>query len=649
MENEGAIIPYHSIELTGKRALVFSPHPDDETIGCGGSLALHAAAGDQVKVVFLTDGAKGDTSGRIDRDSYVAIRQKEAERACACLGISDFEFWSYEDRGLAGSRGVLRRIMDLFEVFRPELVYVPSPMEFHPDHRAACFLVCDAIKGCPFDFDVAFYEVGQPIWVNLLVDISSVIDLKQRAIEAYESQLRERDYKGMIMALNRFRRLTLSEGVTHAEGYSFWSSDMIRKIGPYAIPFQKLNRLTAGAGEAGPLVSIIVRTKDRPVLLANTLISITCQTYANLEIVVVNDGGEDVETLVKELSGNIPVTYVHHENSLGRSYAANSGLKAAKGLFLNFLDDDDVLYPDHVEALVAHIMARQSKVVFSSVMNAYFSGLPGSPGQPVKEELIFNFDFDADILLFQNYIPIMSVLFSREVLSKVDGFNEDMSLFEDWDFWIRVSRHFLFDHLDKVTAEYRFYGVNSTEVSHRQKYQYDDALADVFNRSLPLLNGKAWVRFLNEGSMGAFRSKMHGRGADFAEIEERLSAFQSRIHDLEEKDQFHKEELAKKHSEVTEMISKYEELLALNARLEEKLSAFQSRIHDLEEKNEFHKEELDKKHSEASEMISKYEELLARNADLENMQQQSQQALDRIREQFFYRVYRKIKGIGKTS
>ena len=65
METEEKLIPYQSSDLTGKRVLMLAPHPDDETIGCGGSLALHAGAGDPIKVVFLTNGAKGDTSGRM--------------------------------------------------------------------------------------------------------------------------------------------------------------------------------------------------------------------------------------------------------------------------------------------------------------------------------------------------------------------------------------------------------------------------------------------------------------------------------------------------------------------------------------------------------------------------------------------------------
>ena len=224
MLTEEKLIPYHGTDLTDKRVLVLAPHPDDEIIGCGGSLALHTKAGDPVKVVFLTNGAKGDASGTVDREEYVELRQNEAVNACARVGVTDLEFWSYEDRSLAGSPGALLQMIDLLEGFRPELVYAPSPLEFHPDHRATSILFCDAVRSCEFDFDfdVAFYEVGQPLRVNLLVDITEVLTLKMEAMDAYRSQLKERPYRDICQAMHRYRRMPLPEGATHAECYSRW-------------------------------------------------------------------------------------------------------------------------------------------------------------------------------------------------------------------------------------------------------------------------------------------------------------------------------------------------------------------------------------------------------------------------------------------
>ena len=498
MQTEEHLIPFQSTDLTGQRVLVLAPHPDDETIGCGGSLMLHNKAGDPVKIVFLTNGALGDTTGEIEKNHYVRLRQKEAENACKIFGITDLAFWPYEDRSLSGARGALSRMVDLLKSYRPQLVYAPSPMEFHPDHRAACFLLCDAFSHIDEGFQVAFYEVGQPVCVNTLVDITPVLDLKNHALDCYQSQLKEQPYGDIVMGLNRYRSMTLPERVTHAEGFSLWPSSLIQKVGPLSIPFHRIHRLASDSEKSGPLVSIIIRTKDRSHLLANAVRSVATQTYANLEMVVVNDGGENIRDVVHSLSGDIPIQYVNHERSMGRAAAANSGLREAKGKYLNFLDDDDVLYPDHVACLVKHLEMTQEKVAFSNVQSVFFSGSPENPQNREKEELVFNFDYDPDRLLFENYIPIMSVLFSKETLASVKGFSEDLTLFEDWDFWIRLSRRFSFQHVDRTTAEYRFYGEKDMASSHRLKYRYDQARALVFNRALPHMDGRAWANYRKE-------------------------------------------------------------------------------------------------------------------------------------------------------
>ena len=520
MLTEEKLIPYHADDLTGKRVLVLAPHPDDETIGCGGSLALHGKAGDPVKVVILTDGGMGDVSNQMAKDEYVGLRKKEALEACAILGIGDLEFWEYPDRSLSGSRGALRKIMDVLVSFAPDLVYCPSPMEIHPDHRAVSFLLFDAIRSCDLIFEVAFYEINQPVSVRSLVDITSVIDKKKEALNAYGSQLKERPYDDICLALSRFRSVTLPEGATYAEGYCIWKAESLRKMSLYSLPFQRVGRLTADSSETGPLVSVIVRTKDRPGLLSHALNSIVGQTYCNLEIVVVNDGGIDVEDLIQNVVADIPVTYISHGTCKGRSEAANSGMKAAKGAYFNFLDDDDVLLHDHVETLVSHLSATGEKVAYGNAMTVYFTGPPEMPGERKREELVFNLDFDPDHLLFENYIPVMCVLFSKEVLAEAEGFCKDLVLFEDWDFWIRVSRSFPFRHIDKVTAEYRFYGVSSVEKSHRQKYRYDEAKAKVFDRTLPLLNGRAWVNFQNSGWLKKLQEDIEDKNRQLIELEE---------------------------------------------------------------------------------------------------------------------------------
>lgn len=219
MITEDQLIPFHSTDPTGNRVLVLSPHPDDESIGCGGTLALHAAAGDPVRVIILTNGARGDMSGRFGREDYIALRRQETLSACACLGIDDVIFLDHEDRELTHISTLVSEVVDLMDAFMPDVVYAPSPLEFHPDHRAAADAAVQAVRLSRTPARLFYYEVGQPVQIDMLVDITPVLDKKHRAILQYQSQLDERPYNDVALALNRFRSLTLSRDVTHAEGF----------------------------------------------------------------------------------------------------------------------------------------------------------------------------------------------------------------------------------------------------------------------------------------------------------------------------------------------------------------------------------------------------------------------------------------------
>ncbi len=513
METEDNLIPYQATDPTGKKVLVLAPHPDDETIGCGGTLIRHVKAGDPVKVIFLTNGAKGDISGEMSREAYVSLRRDEAQKACAVLGVGDMEFWAYEDRSLSGSRGVLRRLIELIDEFKPQRVYAPSPMEIHPDHRAVSFLLADAIRSTGLDFEIAFYEIGQPVRVNLLVDVTDVLNRRLRALALYESQLKERPYQEVSTSLNRYRSITLPESMTHAEGFFLCDASLIRKIGFPSLPFHRIERLLPDPEDSGPLVSVIVRTKDRPALLTHALGSVATQTYANLEIVLVNDGGEDIRDVADAIVGDIPVTHVRHKTNRGRAAAANSGLEAARGVYLNFLDDDDVFYPDHVHSLVRCIETGEHKISYTSVISAYFEGPPMRPENCVRRVVDHAIDFDPDRLLFQNYIPLMSVMFHKDVPARIGLFDVALDLFEDWDYMIRASRLFSLNHIDNVTAEYRFYQAKTTEDAHRRKYQYAEAQERIFERVTPFLKGGNWTRLLESDWVDELR-RNRGVGSD---------------------------------------------------------------------------------------------------------------------------------------
>jgi LmbE family N-acetylglucosaminyl deacetylase len=186
--------------------LVIAPHPDDEVIGCGGALCLHAARGDRLSAVFLTSGELG--LKHLTRDEAWKTREAEARRAAKILGIESLTFlrlpdWCMGDdiaRAAEALRPVLARE-------KPELIYLPHPDDGHPDHKATLPVLRAAFDGGgALTLSLRGYEIWTPLstWDHA-ENISSVMPRKLRALRAHRSQLGDYDYVRAVRGLNAFR------------------------------------------------------------------------------------------------------------------------------------------------------------------------------------------------------------------------------------------------------------------------------------------------------------------------------------------------------------------------------------------------------------------------------------------------------------
>lgn len=223
----------------GEKVVVLAPHMDDETIGCGGTLALHVRAGAEVAAVFLTDGRHGTSSlaglsgeaRRREEQALVARRKDEARAALAKLGVADVLFLDVEDGTLAASTEVVRRLRQALERLRPEIVYVPSFLEEHPDHRAASRVLVEAARGSRLRFDCFAYEVWTPLFPNCLVRIDDVTPTKEAALREYETQLAQFDYVRTALALNAFRSIGFTNGYGRfAEAFAVTPVEEYRRL-----------------------------------------------------------------------------------------------------------------------------------------------------------------------------------------------------------------------------------------------------------------------------------------------------------------------------------------------------------------------------------------------------------------------------------
>lgn len=221
MLDEKLQFPYAACELfKGERVLVLAPHPDDEIFGCGGALALHAIRGDQIMIAIITDGGGNGSS--------IEIRKQESQEAARVIGAPPPRFWDLPDRSLAESHELPKLIQNAINEFRADLIYLPSPCEIHPDHRATALAGIDAVLSIESDPGVAFYEIGIPLHPTHLLDITKVGTIKNAAARCFASQNNLQDYYAQIGGLNKFRTYTLPAEVQLAEGYVHTRASLLR-------------------------------------------------------------------------------------------------------------------------------------------------------------------------------------------------------------------------------------------------------------------------------------------------------------------------------------------------------------------------------------------------------------------------------------
>jgi N-acetylglucosamine malate deacetylase 1 len=203
--------------------LVFAPHPDDDLIGCGGSMIRHRQAGHVVTVAYMTSGDAGSLN--CGKAELAGLREQEAREATGLLGIQDLIFLKNADGYLAYDRDNLIRLTDLVRGKKPQVVYIPHGRERHPDHRATHELAVEAVRrargpwfqecaGQPWAVETLLcYEVGTPLQeISYVEDITAVMPLKIKALRQHRSQLRDIAYEEAAQCLNRYRGITTGRG-----------------------------------------------------------------------------------------------------------------------------------------------------------------------------------------------------------------------------------------------------------------------------------------------------------------------------------------------------------------------------------------------------------------------------------------------------
>jgi LmbE family N-acetylglucosaminyl deacetylase len=218
-----------------KSILVVAAHPDDEALGCGGTMARLAREGARVHVAFLADGVSSRVVGAGPVDEALASRRDAARKACEILGAATVQFGDFPDNRMdtVSLLSVAQSIEALISRHRPDTVFTHHAGDVNVDHRRVHEAVVVACRPQPespvatlLSFEVPSSTEWQPpgsapaFTPNWFVDVSDTLELKLAALDAYRTEMRAwphpRSREG-VLHLARWRGATV--GVAAAEAF----------------------------------------------------------------------------------------------------------------------------------------------------------------------------------------------------------------------------------------------------------------------------------------------------------------------------------------------------------------------------------------------------------------------------------------------
>jgi LmbE family N-acetylglucosaminyl deacetylase len=202
------------------RVLVVAPHPDDESIGCAGTILRHLSSGDETVILYVTDGSASRALG-LGADEMRRRRRDEARAACRVLGVEQVR-WMGLDQHQWRTDDLVTVLGKLLNDAPPDVIYAPSRIDFHPDHQRVAHAVALALirhGSCPLT--VRAYQIQVPLTgllINLVSDVSSHAARIKQALNQYETQ---RSTIATTIRLRRYQAAYYARGEVEV----FWETD----------------------------------------------------------------------------------------------------------------------------------------------------------------------------------------------------------------------------------------------------------------------------------------------------------------------------------------------------------------------------------------------------------------------------------------
>lgn len=196
------------------------------------------------------------------------------------------------------------------------------------------------------------------------------------------------------------------------------------------------------------IIDIIMPTFNGRSTIRRAIKSVLDQTHQNWNLIIVNDGGEDIKDIIDEFD-DFRIKYICSEHK-GKSHALNVGINSSSGEFIGYLDDDDLLYPIHFEVLIKKSIELKCDFVYDD----WYEVCVDEFGSEIKRYFEFRNDVSPSMLILKNYINHKCILHSRAILDKAGMYDEVLEVLIDWDMIRRLAFVSQPCHVWSVTSEH---------------------------------------------------------------------------------------------------------------------------------------------------------------------------------------------------
>jgi glycosyltransferase involved in cell wall biosynthesis len=219
----------------------------------------------------------------------------------------------------------------------------------------------------------------------------------------------------------------------------------------------------------GPLVSILIPTYNRLGYLPLAIRSALSQDYQNIEVLVMRDGGQKINGVIESFS-DPRLVFIDRDENHGKPYTLNYGLGMAKGKYICYLDDDDILYPNHVGTLLDILETKTDCLAaYSDLYRVYCRNSADGERLVLSKVIEVSRDFDRSMMLHYNHVLHISMMHRKDLLEKTGLYNESLNILIDWDLFRRMVFFTDFYHAKAITGEFYSPVKNSDRISVKNR------------------------------------------------------------------------------------------------------------------------------------------------------------------------------------